>query len=132
MQRRIILAATAVTAALVLPAAASAATPGSTPTGVSTSGEPPAPTESKVVDPPACGMGDILLTQAGPELRWSLAPLGRTETRTLVTPPVDPPAKDGESELEDRLREQRELMDRLNDILNRFNEGRDRVAGGIG
>lgn len=127
-----VLSAVAVTAVLALPAAALAATPGTTPTGVSTGGEPPAPTEGKLLAPTGSGVHDIVLTQAGPEMRWSLAPLGPTETRSLVTPPVDPPSKDDESELEDQLREQQELMDRLHDMLNRFNEGRDRVAAGIG
>ena len=126
-----VLSAVAVIAVLVLPAVASAAIPGTTPTGVSSGSEPPPPTESKIVDPPACGTDGILLTQAGPELRWSLAPLERTETRNLLAAPVDPPSK-GDEELQDRLHEQQELMDRLHDMLNRFNEGRDRVAGGIG
>jgi hypothetical protein len=84
-----------------------------------------------------CGTAGIMLVQNDSTLRWSLAPLRPTQTRILVQPPVDPPAnkrdeQDDESEAEDRMRERDELMNRLLDRLNRFNQTRDQVAGGIG
>jgi hypothetical protein len=133
LKRRIILAASAVTVVLVLPAAASAATPGSTPTGVSQgSGE----VQQGTVQTAGCDTPGIVLVQNDSTLRWSLAPVGPVQTRNLLQVPIDPPAKKGdeqdETETEDQMQEREEMMDRLLDMLNRFNRTRDDVAGGIG
>jgi hypothetical protein len=130
LKRRIILAAGAVTAVLALPAAASAATPGHTPTGVS---EGTGEVQQGTVQTPACGAQGIALVQNDSTLRWSLAPVDLTQARHLLQIPIDPPAKEqDETETEDRMQERDELMDRLLDMLNRFNRTRDDVAGGIG
>jgi pectate lyase len=133
LKRRIILAASAVTVALVLPAAASAATPGSTPTGVS---QGTAEVQQGTVQTGGCATADIALVQNDATLRWSFAPVGPVQTHNLVQVTVDPPAKKGdeqdETETEDQMREREEMMDRLLDMLNRFNRTRDDVAGGIG
>jgi hypothetical protein len=130
LKRRIILAAGAVTAVLALPAAASAATPGHTPTGVS---EGTGEVQQGTVQTPACGAQGIALVQNDSTLRWSLAPVDLTQARHLLQIPIDPPAKEqDETETEDRMQERDELMDRLLDMLNRFNRTRDAVAGGIG
>ena len=135
MKRRIILAASAVTAALVLPAAASAATPGYTETGVSTA-QGTGEVQQGTVQTAGCDTPGIVLVQNDSTLRWSLAPVGPTQTRNLLQAPVDPPAKkgdeQGETETEDQMQDREELMDRLLDILNRSNRTRDDVAGGIG
>jgi hypothetical protein len=77
-----------------------------------------------------------MLVQNDSTLRWSLTPIGPTQTRNLLQVPIDPPAKKGdeqdETETEDQIQEREEMMDRLLDMLNRFNRTRDEVAGGIG
>jgi hypothetical protein len=137
LPRRTILAATAMTAALVLPAAASAAEPGYTPTGVSTAtGQAESEVHQAPVQTAGCGTPGIMLVQNDSTLRWSLTPIGPTQTRNLLQVPIDPPAKKGdeqdETETEDQIQEREEMMDRLLDMLNRFNRTRDEVAGGIG
>ena len=140
-----VLTAAAVIAAFAAPAAASAASPGSTPAGVSTATGPTAPQESQLAggpkEPVGCADQGVMISQA-PTGRLTITAVPPMVSRTtdrqivLVPPAIDPPSKGGETEsddnLDDELNDHNELMDRLFDMLNRLSDTQDETARRVG